>query len=55
MVAALYRATATCFWLLLLASQLPVVGGLWVASGPLRMPDLFRGFVADVVRRRDWR
>jgi hypothetical protein len=52
---ALYQATATFFWLVLLASQLPIVSALWLVSKLLRMSDLFRAFVLDVVRWRNWR
>jgi hypothetical protein len=55
MVTTLYRATATCFWLLLLASQLPMVSALWLASKPLKMSSSFRASAVDVVRRRNWR
>ena len=55
MVTTLYRATATCFWLLLLASQLPMVSALWLASKLLKMSDSFRSGVIDVVHRQNWR
>jgi hypothetical protein len=55
MVAALYRVTATCFWLLLLASQLTMVSALWLASKLLSMSGSFRSGVVDVVRQQNWR
>jgi hypothetical protein len=45
MVTALYRATTTFFWLLLLASQLPMVSALWLASKLLKMSGSFRSGV----------
>jgi hypothetical protein len=55
MVTTLYWATTTCFWLLSLACQLPMLSALWLASRLLKMSGSFRASAADVVRRRNWR
>ena len=44
--------TGAAFWLLLLAGQLPAAALLWLAGTALAYPRLFRGYAADLLRRR---
>jgi hypothetical protein len=42
----------TAFWLLALATQLPVAGPLWLAGRLLNRSDTFGTFIGDLVRWR---
>jgi hypothetical protein len=41
------------FWLLALATQLPVAGALWLAARLLNLSDGFGAFIGDLVRWRN--
>ena len=47
-----WRAVETGFWLLALATQLPVAGSLWLAGRLLNLADPFGRFIGDLVRWR---
>ena len=48
-----WGASDQVFWLLALATQLPVAGPLWLAGRLLNLADTFRCFIGDLVRWRN--
>jgi hypothetical protein len=52
LVAASWWVFKAAFWLLALASQLPVASALWVSARPVNLAAPFGAFIGDLVHWR---